>query len=105
MKNKKSEILAKIKESVFELDPNSELFLFGSQARNEEKEDSDWDILILSDKYFGLKGEQKYRHKLFEFELEYGIALSVFVYSKPEWKKKYYVTPFYKNIQREGIRI
>jgi len=105
MKSKKSEILSKIKEYVKEIDAQSEVILFGSRARGEEKENSDWDILILTPSATDLKGEQKYRHKLFELELEYGQAFSTFVYSKSEWNNKYKVTPLYWNIQQEGIRI
>lgn len=105
MKSKKSEILSKIKKYVKEIDVKSEVILFGSRARGEEKENSDWDILILTPTATDLKGEQKYRHKLFELELEYGQAFSTFVYSKSEWNNKYKVTPLYRNIQQEGIRI
>ena len=40
-------ILQKIKTSVKEVDPQSEVVLFGSRARGEQRSDSDWDILIL----------------------------------------------------------
>ena len=105
MKNKKAKILSKIKEYVTEVDMHAEVILFGSQARNEEREDSDWDILILVPSPVKLKDEQKFRHKLFELELKYNLPFSTFVYSKSEWKNKYYVTPFYQNVQKDGIRI
>lgn len=105
MKGLKEEILFKIKKYIATIDPSSEVILFGSQARNEERENSDWDILILTNLPTDLKGEQKFRHKLFELELEYGVAFSTFVYSKQEWNDKHYVTPLYQNIQQDGIRI
>ena len=44
-------ILIKIKESVREVEPESEIILFGSRARGDERADeradSDWDLLIL----------------------------------------------------------
>jgi len=40
-------ILIKIKESVREVEPESEIMLFGSRARGDERADSDWDLLIL----------------------------------------------------------
>ena len=30
--------------------PNEKVVLFGSQARGDEREDSDWDLLVLLDK-------------------------------------------------------
>lgn len=102
---KKKEILARISKSVQETEPQAEIVLFGSRARGEEKKDSDWDILILVPYSVDLTTEQRFRHKLFELELEYGQVFSIFVYSKAEWEKKHHVTPFYKNIEKEGIWI
>ena len=87
------------------VEKDSEVILFGSQARDEERADSDWDILILTSKKTDLKHEQKFRHELFNLELEYGVAFSTFVYSKYDWNHKYSVTPFYKNILKDGIII
>ncbi len=103
MNRTKQQILKKIKEYITFIEPEAEVILFGSQARNEERNDSDWDILILVPNKAGLKEEQKFRHKLFELELMFGISLSTFVYSKTEWKRKYQITPFYQNIEKEGM--
>jgi len=101
--SKKTKILSKIKEYVNGVDTCAEVILFGSQARDEERKDSDWDILILVPSQVNLKDEQKFRHKLFELELEYNLPFSTYVYSKSEWKNKYYVTPFFHNVQQDGI--
>ncbi len=105
MNSSKKEILAKIKANVQNVEMDSEVILFGSQARNEERDDSDWDILILTSNKTDIKHEQKFRHELFNLELEYGVAFSTFVYSKYDWNNKYSVTPFYKNILKDGINI
>jgi len=101
----KKEILERIKQSVYEVEPESEIILFGSRARGDERIDSDWDILILIPKESSLREEQKFRHKLYEIELYYGQAISTFVHSKKEWEKKHQITPLYQNIKQEGIRI
>lgn len=101
----KQEILSHIKESVQEVEPNSEIILFGSRARGDEREDSDWDLLILIPYFADLKEEQKFRHKLFDLELEYGQAISTLVKSKKEWESKYQITPLYQNILKEGIQL
>lgn len=105
MSESKSKILLEIKKYVSEIDAQAEVILFGSQARNEERTDSDWDILILTNSPSDLNNERTFRHKLFELELEYGIALSTFVYSKSEWNDKFQVTPLYQNIKQEGVKI
>ena len=99
------EILEKIRNLIYGIEPKSEIILFGSRARGDEKEDSDWDLLILVPRHVDLKEEQKFRHKLFDLELEYGQAISTFVHSKEDWEGKYKITPLYQNIKEEGIRI
>jgi predicted nucleotidyltransferase len=105
MNSSKKEILAKIKANVQNVEMDSEVILFGSQARDEERDDSDWDILILTSKNSDIKHEQKFRHELFNLELEYEVAFSTFVCSKYDWNHKYSVTPFYKNIKKDGLSI
>jgi uncharacterized protein len=104
MRNK-AEILQKIKAYAQSVEPQAEVMLFGSRARNEAKADSDWDILILTPYPVDLKTEQKFRHKLFELELEYGQAISTFVYSKLDWNGKLKATPLFQNIKREGVTL
>ncbi len=77
--------------------------MFDSQARGEAGEDSDRNILKLTSKKTDIKHEQKFRHELFNLELEYGVAFSTFVYSKYDWNHKYSVILFYKNIKKVFI--
>jgi predicted nucleotidyltransferase len=94
-----------IKQKVSELDPQAEVILYGSRARGDERIDSDWDILILIEDHSDIYTERKFRNKLYDLELEIGESFSVFVYSKKDWHKKQYITPFYQNVSREGLRI
>ncbi len=105
MKNQKEIVLSMIKKQVKEIDPSADIILYGSRARGDEQPDSDWDILILVNTKADIETEKVFRHKLFDVELELGEALSTFVYNKQEWKSKYWMTPFYKNISKEGIAI
>lgn len=100
-----NEFINRIKETVQTIEPKAEVILFGSRARGEGRNESDWDILILVPHAVDLKVEQQFRHKLFEVELEYGQAISTFVFSKTEWHDTYSVTPLYKNVKLEGVRL
>jgi len=69
-------IKKKIVRRVSEIDPDAEVYLFGSRARGDFKKDSDWDLLILTNYPVTLKDEQRYRHHLIPLELETGEAFS-----------------------------
>ena len=87
------------------IDGSAEVILYGSRARGDEREYSDWDILILTDYPTGLAVEGKFRDKLYDLELETGESFSVFAYSKNEWYAKQKSTPFFANVTNEGMLI
>ncbi|MEZ0319678.1 MAG: nucleotidyltransferase domain-containing protein [Pyrobaculum sp.] len=47
------EVLVELKKAVLELDPDAEVYLFGSAARGSMRPDSDVDVLVVSDLYGG----------------------------------------------------
>lgn len=104
--NKKNQILQMIKKVVEKNAPDSEVYLYGSQAKGNENKLSDWDLLILlntSNVTFDF--ETKFMDEFYELELKTGEIFSPMIYSKNEWDSNYTMTPFYENIKREGIRI
>ncbi|MEA3443109.1 MAG: nucleotidyltransferase domain-containing protein [Bacteroidota bacterium] len=105
MKEKTKHISQLIRQCVNSVDPNADVILYGSRARGDERIDSDWDILVLTDYSVDLAEERKFRYKLYDLELETGEPLSIFVYSKKDWKTKQRITPFYENVIQEGVRI
>ncbi len=105
MNTKTKRISRLIRTAVKLIDPKAEVILFGSRARGDERNDSDWDILILTDYSVDLQTERKFRDKLYDLQLETGESFSVFAYSKNDWVTKQRITPFYQNVTHEGIRL
>lgn len=99
------QILKSIKYTVQQVDPGAQVILYGSRARGEAHANSDWDLLILIDDEPSISDEQKYRHALFDLELDYGQAFSTLVCSRKSWNSKYRVTPLYNNISQEGVYV
>jgi len=106
MIRRKQHIIQLIRQKVNEIDNTAEVILYGSRARGDNKRDSDWDVMILlKQKNVDKKIEQTFRHHLLDLELEIGVPISVFVYSKSDWEGKYSITPLFKSIKKEGILI
>lgn len=103
MKTKTRNISQLIREMISSIDSKAEVILYGSRARGDERDDSDWDILILTDYPVNLQIEREFRNKLYDLELETGESFSVFTYSRDDWQTKQRITPFYQNVSREGI--
>ena len=41
-------MMQRIKQNVLEVDPQAEVWLYGSRARGTANEESDWDVLVLT---------------------------------------------------------
>lgn len=101
---KKNNILARIKEIVSTTEPEATIILYGSYARGEQKESSDIDILILVNKEkITYSDEKRIKYPLYELEFETGTLISPIVFSRDDWEIRHKITPFYKNVKKEGI--
>lgn len=100
---KRNEILYEIKKRVRKIEPNAEIWLYGSRANNTAKKDSDWDILIVLDKEkISFEYEKQLTSPIYDLEFQIGEVLSVFIYTKTEWEKRKH-TPFYNNVLENKI--
>lgn len=93
-------VLQTIKEVVQRKAPGASLILFGSYARGEQTEESDIDLLILTDDT-SRTNERALTSALYDIELSSGILISPHIYSRLAWAT-HRVTPFFENVNREG---
>lgn len=99
-------LLLKVKEAVVQLEPSAEVILYGSRARNDFRESSDWDFLILVDGPVDTARTDRIRRVLFEIELDADQIISSIIRSRQDWNSpRYSVVPLHKNVEREGIPI
>lgn len=104
-KEKKSLLEALRKKAAEILPEGSRLALYGSRARGEAREDSDWDlhILVPGDEDLPPKAYDTYAHPFFELGLyEYGEEVNARVYSIGSWLKQSFL-PYYKNVEHDAI--
>lgn len=104
--NEKEKILQQITETVRKVMPaNAKVILFGSQARGDAREESDWDILILLDKPKLTPADyDDFAYPLFELGWFIDAEIHPMLYTFNEWEKRS-ILPFYKNVTSEGIEL
>ena len=99
-------ILAEIKMRVIKAEPDAKIILYGSYARGDANEESDIDLLILVDKEkITYQDQVRITDPLYSFGLETTKIISALVQTKDNWEQKYYYTPLYHNIKKEGKEI
>jgi len=79
---------------------------FGSRARGQAHDESDWDILILTDQPADYPLEDRIRQALMPIEIETGNVLPVMLETRTKWESPLNrETPFFQNVSREGVTI
>lgn len=97
-------MLSQIKQNVHEVDPTVQVWLYGSRAKGNAREDSDWDILVLSSKdKLSVEEEGRFIDHICELIVKTGQTIQLFAYGLRDWHMRHSVTPFYKSVQSEAI--
>lgn len=99
-------LLSRIKATVLSVVPDAEVALYGSRARGDEHEESDWDILILLPEKPTEEVKDRIHHLLYKIELETGQVITSVYYSKREWEREdRRQFPFRRNVRAEAKRL
>jgi len=99
-------LLEKCRDIVAGIEPESEVFLYGSRARGEAAPDSDYDIFILVDRALTRELEDKISFALYDLEYDASVILSVHIYEKSFFQSPLgQVMPLFNNVRMEGVRI
>lgn len=79
------------------------IVLYGSVARGTNTAESDVDIALLLNGNLSRETEDKLSDLIVDLNLKYDIVLSVIDIDYEMFKKWEKVTPFYKNVNEEGV--
>lgn len=84
------------------LPEDSRLYLYGSRARGDYHEGSDWDLLVLLNRPQEASDFQNIAYPLMELGFDLGEYFSVQTYSQQEWDAMSFL-PYYKNVEQDKI--
>ncbi|UQT35823.1 nucleotidyltransferase domain-containing protein [Parabacteroides distasonis] len=92
----RTDVLNRIKETLRKVVPaGGHAFLYGSQARDEARPDSDWDILILLDKLkIEVEDYDNVSYPLVELGWSLNECVSPVLYTLKDWMR-YHFSPLY----------
>ena len=77
-----------------------QLWLYGSQARGDYHEDSDWDLLVLLDKPVSLEEKEDVEFAFVQHGWDIGQDISARAYTKKQWYDGPH-TMFYFNVEED----
>jgi uncharacterized protein len=96
-------LLRRVKQAVHEVEPDAEIILYGSRAREDARSESDWDFLISVNSPANDARTDAIRHRLYEIEWEWGEVLCSVVRTREQWdSERYQAMPFHQTVEREG---
>ncbi len=82
----KEEILNEIKNTVQQSLPAAKIYLFGSRASGTEQEESDWDILILTEKKYPKSMRWQIQDALFPLSVRLLSFIDITLVAEEEWR-------------------
>lgn len=104
-KEKREKIVSMICDTIREAEPTAKIILYGSQARGDSNEHSDWDVLVIVDKpRLTLKERSLLQYPVWTKGLDMGEEINVFPYTRRQWEQAP-VSLFKHNVMTEGIAL
>jgi predicted nucleotidyltransferase len=84
--------------------PDADVIMYGSRARGDASEYSDYDILVLVDQPVSIALKDRILSSIYPLELETEAMLTVVTYDRRRWESSpYRDMPFHKNVERDGV--
>jgi predicted nucleotidyltransferase len=99
-----ADLLQRCKKAIRTAVPDADVILYGSRARGDAQDDSDYDLLVLVDRRVTAALREQLISAIYPLELESEAVLTLIPYNRDLWNSKLHqATPFHENVDREGV--
>ena len=99
-------LLVRCRQAIRRVVPDADIILYGSRARGDAQEYSDYDILVLVDEPVGIALKDRILYSIYPLELETGAMLTLVTYNRRQWESlPYREMPFNQNVERDGVAL
>ena len=96
------QLLHEVKQIVRGFLPAAEVLLYGSVARGTQDADSDYDILVLTDKSLTIKEEDVVEEALYDLQLAKDVLIYTMFYEKEFWRRHPNM-PFHRKVDQDAV--
>lgn len=105
--NNHDTVIRELKRLASRLSGNSrvQVYLYGSRSRHDSREDSDWDVLVItSDQLPDGRSFERYAFPFAELGWKLGEEIIPLLYTESEWEAER-GTAFYHNVTTDAIAL
>lgn len=89
---------------VHNIEPTARVLLYGSRARGDNNQNSDWDVAIIVDNGLSsFANTKKLGYPLFIKGIEIGVEINASVYTPKQWERGKQISNFYWNVEKDGV--
>ena len=98
--------MQELKAVVARLVPDAQVRLYGSAAKGKRTADSDYDVLVITQRKLSPSEIRELDGAVYGMQLEREVVLSVAVYAQEEWNSPVFrASPYRRNVLRYGVRL
>lgn len=105
MSYSKETLIPLLRHSIRVVDPGARAYLFGSRARGDFSDESDWDVIIITQTQISAIKEMEFRKALYQLSLNSDELISTFVFDQEHWNKNYSLANFRNAVMQEMVLI
>ena len=98
------ELLTEVKKVVQSRLPGANVLLYGSVARGDRQEDSDYDVLVVTTGPLASVIEDEVDDSIYDLQLQHGVLIVATYRAQTDWDANPQM-PFYQQIEQDAIRL